>query len=447
MTVAAAHASAIAAAIDVAPLVLFAGAVGTAGLLGGPGNESELYEPGTLGGFLRKAQNEIDLLVRDAMRDQREAVVAAGLQAERAVSRARVAYRESLGRKDADLGPSERKFETEVGRILADLAAGANESIDAAGERARQLGNALRFPDGAPEVFSFGPQYVFAFLPFQTITIRGRFPAAYEKTEVPRLTVNGKSYPAYSYGTESIEFSVPAGSLPPSGGPDTIAWHKAELAIPWTRPLFDPLQRSGYSNFVVLGVLPDSPGRATVEHRTDVAGTEEQTRTSGAFELEPPLEGSRETRCLELSAEDVAAGWKLVPGSARIAFGPLAGSAGGAGAENLGLASETSRSACWSVRAAQADGSDTADRGQRMQSGSWKITAGVRREVLRSSIARESFDLSWGARRTFPYPPGTWKMRYALFNRAPAETDKARSSAFIRIAADSQGVTIRTFPF
>jgi len=80
MTAAATHATAITAAVDMAPLALFAGAVGTVGIIGAAGDDRETHEPGTLGAFLQSTEAEADRLVDMAMKNQREILVASGLQ-------------------------------------------------------------------------------------------------------------------------------------------------------------------------------------------------------------------------------------------------------------------------------------------------------------------------------------------------------------------------------
>jgi len=56
--------------------------------------------------------------------------------------------------------------------------------------------------------------------------------------------------------------------------------------------------------------------------------------------------------------------------------------------------------------------------------------------------------MKWGENRTFPYPPGTWKVRYSLFNRGDTEVGSAeQSNPLVRVDSDARGVTIRTYPF
>jgi hypothetical protein len=262
VTAAATHATAIASAVEIAPLVAAAGAIGAVGVMGAARNGPESFDAGTLGGFLQANRAEAQRLVDIGMRTEQETLVTAGLQVERALGRARLAYFDSLGLKDAALGEPERLFERQVGEIVAALGSGSSATIKEAGDRAQAIAGRLRVPEGAPQVLTTGPVYLFSFLPFQTVSIRGVFPAIYTSGTLPQLTVNGKTYAAYSYSAQGIEFSLPTGALA-SDDPQAIAWSKAELLVPWERPLFGPLSR-GSPEIVVLGLLPDSLGRATV---------------------------------------------------------------------------------------------------------------------------------------------------------------------------------------
>ena len=435
MTAAATHATAITAAVDMAPLALFAGAVGTVGIMGAAGDDRETHEPGTLGAFLQSTEAEADRLVELAMKNQREILVASGLQAQRAIARARIAYRDSLNTKDAALGTPERTLVADVVAIISILASGDNRAIKEAGDRAQSVADRLRLPEGVPQLRSFGPLYLFAFLPFQTVSIRGTFPASYKDGALPRLTVNGKAYAAYSYSTDSLDFSVTTGALISGDSPGEISWSKAELSIPWDQPLFGPLSRDKYKHFVVIGVLPDSPGRATVDHAIGAVRVEEKMRTSDDFALKPELDPGQ-TRCLQLSAQELSEGWRVVKGSGKAT---LVASTPGTGARDHGLQSEDDTSVCWSASAAEDPTGKVPV---------WQISARIRREVADSRVVSETFDMRWGENRTFPYPPGTWHVRYSIFNRGEKEVDKADiSNPFVRIASDGRSMTLRTYPF
>jgi hypothetical protein len=443
LTAAAAHATAIAAAADVAPLVLFAGAVGTLGVMGGAGNESETHEPGTFGAALRNAQTETDLLIQKATKDGQEALVEAGLQVDRAISRARVAYRENLGQKDALLGMPERTFETDIRQVIATLAAGERQPAKEAGDRARQMADKLRFPDGAPQVRSFGPQYLFSFLPFQSVSVRGTFPATYRKGELPQLTVNGRTYPAYTYSTESIDFSVPTRSLISVDQAQAISWSKAELIVPWDRPLFDPLTRTGYANFVMIGLLPDSLGRATFESSQSTVRVEERVRVSVDFEFDPAPGRAKQAGCLELSPREVSDGWKIIPGSGIVEL-----PAPGRSSLEPDLQTQNERSICAGVRDSEAAATEPAAPGESQGRAAWRIAAKIRRSVTETQTFSESFDLMWNANRSFAQASGDWKVRYSIFNRDAVEVIGAdASNPFVHVVSDARSVTIRTYPF
>ncbi len=267
VTAAAAHGAAIATAVEVVPVVLAAGAIGVLGVMGAAKNTPDSFADGSLGAFLQASDKEATRLAETGMQTRHEALMTAGLQVHNALARAQLAYDDSLSLKLADLPGPERLFVARTGEMLAGLSSGQGRAIKEAGDRANAVGARLDVPEGAPQILTAGPVYLFAFLPFQTVSIRGKFPAAYENGAVPRLTVNKKTYTAYSYSTQSLDFAIVAGDL--RSETEDISWVKGELVVPWDKPLFGPLRRSGVET-VVIGVLPDSLGRATVEH---VSGT------------------------------------------------------------------------------------------------------------------------------------------------------------------------------
>jgi hypothetical protein len=435
MTAAATHATVITAAADMAPLALFAGAVGTVGIIGAVGDDRETFEPGTFGAFLQGAEAESDRMVEAGMKNQREVLVASGLQIRSALTRARIAYRGSLGTKDAALGAPERNFETTLASTNAVVASGDDRAVKEAGDRAQAVADSLRLPDGTPQLQSAGPRYLFSFLPFQTLSIRGTFPASYKNGALPQLTVNGKAYAAFSYSADSLDFSVNTNALIPGGPTGGIGWNKAELSIPWEQPLFGPLGRDRYRHFVVIGVLPDSPGRATIDHAVGATRVEERARTSEDFALKPQLDPGQ-TRCLQLTAAELAEGWRIVKGSGKAA---LASFTPGTEAQDHGLQSEDDASVCWSASAAEDPTGKVP---------AWKISARIRREVADSRTVSETFDMKWGENRTFAYPSGTWHVRYSIFNRGEKEVDSPDlSNPFVHVASDGRSMTLRTYPF
>ena len=70
----------------------------------------------------------------------------------------------------------------------------------------------------------------------------------------------------------------------------------------------------------MIGVLPDSLGRATLEVSTNLVRTEEKLRASEDFRLDD----SGQARCLRLSSEELADGWRILPATGR---GETAGTA------------------------------------------------------------------------------------------------------------------------
>jgi hypothetical protein len=440
MTAAAAHPAAVAAAVDFVPFAVTVGAIGAIGLAGVAGSQPETHDPGTLGAFLQEKNAAVAAIVQGAMQDGREVVIVAGLQVQRSIARARIAFRESLRLKDDGLGAAEKAYKGELESSIAGLGVGENLAIKAAGDRAQSVADRLAVPAEAPQVRSFGPVYLFSSLPFQSITIRGSFPAAYPAGVVPQLKIDGRIYKAHSVDAQGLQFSIPAKDL---ADPESqaIAWRKAQLEIPWDKPIFDAFARAGFENFVVLGVLPHSAGRGTIEHRVNTVRREERARKSEDFAQDPVLGDFATTRCLELAPEEVRQGWRLKPGSGTFS----AKAAAAFSWRDLGLQSQNDGSICWRAQPVHSERGPTGDTADEA---TWAISAVAMRDVGETRTESESFDLAWGARRVFKYPEGSWKLRYAKTIGSPAEFDRTDlTSPLVRVESDARGVTISAYPF
>jgi hypothetical protein len=289
---------------------------------------------------------------------------------------------------------------------------------------------------------------LFPFLPSQPVNISGRFPAEYPNGAVPQLSVNGKSYKAFDYGTQDLAFSVRTADLD-ALNTEAIAWKIGELTIPWNKPRFDSTSPVGYENFVVLGMLPHAFGRATIEHRTDTVRREEKARVSDDFLLDTNPGGMAESRCLALSPQELADGWRVKAGSGTLVSRARTEGESGIDWQDLGLQSENELSVCWRVRAShRADNYAAVSGAVSSAEMAWSISAVIWRAVNESRVDSEEMDLAWGQRRAFAYAAGTWKLRYSKFDGSPAEVAAADvSNPLVRVNSDGTSVTISTYPF
>lgn len=442
--VAAAHPAAVAAAADFLPIAAIAGGIGLVGIAGIAGYQGDKHEPGTLGALLDDRQAAAESAATTAMQQNRETAIVAALQSSRAIMRARIAFREQLNRKHDALDEQAKAAVAVIEAALAGLAQGTNIAAVEAGDKARVLADKLEVPAQVPQVRSFGPYYLFPFLPFQTLTLRGDFPDRYPDGALPRLTINGKSFEAYSYDAQSLAFTLPTGVLGATESPLPV-WTRVGLSIPWDAPRFDTFARAGQQNFVVVGLLPNSPGRATIEHREKSIRIEEITRKSDAFSLGADAGELEQTACLALSPKEIADGWRLKPGSGA----PVLPAKSGSAVQDLGRQSEDERSVCWRARigavpAAQAD-SPAPDWDRAVL---WGISAVLSREVVETRATSQAFDLSWGGNRVFGFPPGTWTLRYAKYGgEEMVFTGNDRSNPLFRVEADARSVKVSAYPF
>jgi hypothetical protein len=434
-TVAAAHPALVAAVVDFVPIALAIAGVGFIGIAGVAGHHSESFEPGTLGSFLQEKQAAMAALSTNAMQEQREVGMGTLLQTTRLIVRTRIAFRDQLtGKLDALDAPAKSavaSIETAVRGLEA-----APPAVKEVGERAQAVADQLKVPAQFPQVRSYGPYYLFSSLPFQTITVRGDFPREYRDGMLPELRIEERTYKAIAYDSQGVSFSLPAHAL---GGAHSqaIAWKKADLTVPWDQPRFDTLARAGHENFLVLGLLPHSPGRVTIEHRLSNVRREEETRISDAFSLSPEFGESEQVACLSLTPKEIAEGWRLKSGSGSLVA--VAPAASADAWKDLGRQSEDERSVCWRIRLAPA---------ALAQSFAWKISATVSRESVDARTQSETFDLAWGGSRSFRYPPGSWKVRYGKYDGTETEfTSTDRTSPLFRVEADARSVRVSAYPF
>lgn len=435
-TVAAAHSGLIAAAIELAPIAVAIAGVGYLGIAGVAGHQSDTFSPGTLGHFLQEKQASIASLSTNAMRDQREVGLAALLQTARLVVRTRFALRDQLGSKLESLDAPAKAAVSNIDATLQVLGQANTAAVREAGDRAQAAADQLAVPTQFPQVRSYGPHFLFSSLPFQTITIRGDFPRQYPAGVVPELRIEDRTYKAFAYDSQGLSFSLPSDALGAAHS-QTILWKKADLTVPWDQPRFDTFARAGYDNFVVIGLLPHSAGRVTIDHRVTASRTEEATRASDAFSLSPGLGETEQTACLSLGVKEIAEGWRVKPGSGALI--PVTPAASAGDWQDLGRQSENERSVCWKVSLPPS----AANRPY-----AWKVSALIRRETLEARMASETFDLAWGGNRSFPYPPGTWKVRYEKYDGTQTEASSAdRVSPLFRVETDTRNVKVSAFPF
>ncbi len=437
--VAAAHPGALAAVAEFLPIAAVMGGIGLIGIAGIAGHQGDAGEPGTLGALLNEREASVAAVANAAMLEQREPVLAAALEADRAIVRARVAFRGELNRKPEALGEREKMALAGIDSSLARLGQGTPDAIKDAGDKARALAGKLELPAGMPQVHSFGPHYLFSSLPFQSLTIRGDFPARYPEGVLPRVTINGKSIEAHSYDAQSIAFTLRTGVLGTAESQAT-AWTRADLSIPWDTPRFDSFKRAGFDSFVVVGLLPHAPGRVTMERRLSSVRSEEAARTSNTFSLGAGAGELEQAACLTLTSKEIAEGWKVKPGSGSLAFP----SGTTPSFQDLGRQSEDERSVCWRVRLVTSGSVDAQTTGATL----WSISALLRREVREWRTELETVDLAWGGSRVFNYPAGTWTLRYAKYGGKEVEfTGADRSSPLFRVDADARSVRISAYPF
>lgn len=449
-------AAAVAAHTGAATLAVGAGA-GAVTVLAAPGlyktlkrdqgSEDAAQEPGTLGAFLATSQAEVRVLVQRAKQAQREVLVVAGVRAQNALARGRATFKDSLSLSTSALGEQENKLKSELEPLISNLYSPVDMTVKDAGERAQAIAYRLRPPSAAPLLNASGPIFLFSSIPFQSITVRGNLPSSYTGGAVPQLSIDGKSYKAFEYGSDRLGFNVPTTDLD-AADPGQIIWKTGVIGIPWvpssnffSTPAIEQLE-------VELAILPGSFGRMSMEHAITTVKTEEKIQISREFLLDAGSTEATNRQCLVVTPQELADGWRIKPGTS--AFVP---SAGQAGSQNMGgwiirLVSETEQAACWSAgtfHAADAPASQTAAPGGLTN---WKISSTIWREVKDSGTTQENVDLAWGSQHHFKYPAGTWKLRYSRTGSGEKELTSADASQpLIRVSSDASGVAVSIYPF
>ncbi|MFM9967477.1 MAG: hypothetical protein ACKVQK_03600 [Burkholderiales bacterium] len=399
---------------------------------------------GTYGAFLKDSQTAVQSLVLGAAQSQREVLVVAGLQAQGTIVRAAAAYRDKLSLNLDRLGEPEKKFKTDLESVLADLKADVELTQKNAGDRAQRLTASLQVTTGAPHLTSLGPIFLFSHLPSQRVTARGRFPESYARSSVPEISIEGKSYKAFDYWPDSLRFSIPKAAFG-EGEPQEIVWKKAELIVPWVSPQWNVASGAEPAKFgVVIGLLPHSFGNMNIQYKTTRLRQEETNKLSDDFLFDASERDVEENRCLTLTPEEFADGWRIKPGSST--FVPTqVKDAQNAAWKDLGVQSENERSVCRRSLAIHRDAGAAESGGGKML---WKIAVRLQREVSDPIVVEENRYLDWGTKHTFKYAPGTWRLRYARNGGSARELDAADSSnPLIRVNADASSVTISIYPF
>jgi hypothetical protein len=224
----------------------------------------QAYPAGTFGAFLQDRLAEVKQLATAAMSGQREGFVVAGLKTQGALENALSAYAGRLGLKMASLEENEQKFVTEMQEIMADLRSEGDLKHRYAGDRARTLAASLPAASGRPRLSPNGPIWLFPFLPSQSFTVSGSFPAGYEASRLPELVLNGKRFPAFNYQADSLQFHIPTAEFA-APEPKTIVWRNAQLEVPLAG---QPAYAAGSAKFdLQMALLPHSFGYMTVEHQ------------------------------------------------------------------------------------------------------------------------------------------------------------------------------------
>lgn len=400
---------------------------------------------GTYGAILQDSQTEVQSLVQAAMQAQREVLVVAGLQVQSAIARAQAAHWDKLKLKIERLGDQERKFRADLDLVLIDLKSEVESTQKAAGDRAQLIASSLRLPANAPQLTSPGPIFLFSHLPAQRVTSRGKFPDSYARSSVPELSIDGKSYKAFDYWTDSLRFSIPTVALEVAE-PQAIVWKKAELIVPWNTQVWNIGTSVELARFgVVVALLPHSFGRMDIQHKTARLRTDETSKVSDDFLFDSSEHDVEENRCLTLTPQELSDGWKIRPGSSAFVPNVRLEDAKNADWKDLGMQSENESSVCRRALAIHR-AADVVDVGSGKMM--WRISAGIRREVSEPVFTSENVYLEWGAKHTFKYAAGTWNLRYARIGGSAKELDSSDSSnPLIKINSDASSVTISTYPF
>ena len=111
----------------------------------------------------------------------------------------------------------EKSFKAGIEATIASLGGGADQEIRQAGERAQLIADKLRLPAQAPQLRSFRPVFLFSFLPSQTRSVNGSFPAEYP---------NG-----------AVAVAEYASALGPSAAPQMRVESRHRAAGSWQQPV------------------------------------------------------------------------------------------------------------------------------------------------------------------------------------------------------------------
>ena len=443
-------AAAIAAHASAAPLVAAAGAAGVGLGVGVVASDDikrlakEVRDtsygtpsPGTLGAYFQENQKTTVALVESAMKSQRDAQVAAGMQVHAVLARGQAAFRDSRHTKVEALTEPAAGFKSSMDAVLAELASPSDSAVKAAGERAQAIGGQIRLAATVPQIRAAGAVYLFPFLPSQSITVRGVFPEAYPRESQPELALNGKVYKALEMQRDSLRFFVPITDFDSSEPKETV-WRIAELTVPWNRQVVDFTTFTDVSKFnVAVGVLTQSFGSLEMESTVVRVRTEERPRLSEPFAFSTEPDKAETSRCVRLNAQELSEGWRIRASTGSVVSEPALGSDW----KDLGMQSETDGEICWKVRALREETNSPGT------AASWRISVRMIREIRETDTARESVDLAWGGKHAFKVA-GPWKLRYTRNGGAVGEVAaQAVSDPLLKIQPDGSTVRVSVYPF
>jgi hypothetical protein len=257
------------------------------------------------------------------------------------------------------------------------------------------------------------------------------------------LTIGNQTINASGFGTTFMTFNV-ARTLCGPATANVVESCSATLNVPWDASRWYNVFGRNVAHGVFkleLGVLPLSPGKLTLAHQTTAKQHEDLVRPSDVFTFDSSNDDIEENRSLRLTGDEVAAGWRIVPNSARFDLVEHIEGVEGHDWYNMGYQGGSDAEVIWRART------------ERKHAGSsgkirWRIVCHIARDVTTMPTVNEDVTLTWALARSFDYPAGKWKATWRRFDGASRDITKTDiDSSYLQIIATGDSFRLTTFGF
>jgi hypothetical protein len=402
----------------------------------------------TLGAAFQAALNKAGDLIRQAREAGDDLLLATGVEIQNAIISAQIAYESSLNKTKEAYDDSEKKTVTDIDNILQTaIQKGAHAAHDLLGQT-QLIANSLPFATKIPQVGGYAPHFLLPGGDTIGLQVSGNFPFGFDTKNAPFITVplsggDTKKVDAASYGTTFMSFNIPK-SLCGTPTKTEVKPCSVSLIVPWDASrwysVFGRSIKQGTFR-LEFGVLPATPGRFQLTHLAPGPPQHEENpaRASDVFTFDSSDSDIEDNRALRLTADEIAAGWRIKPNTAHFDLVRHIEGVEGHDWYNMGYQNGSDVEVIWRART------------ERKHIGSsgkiqWRIVCTIQRNVPVTVNVPEEIPPVWSMSRTFDYPAGKWKLIWTRFDGAVHEFNSTDvNSNFVKVNASGDSLRLSTY--